>query len=102
KAGEPQKYRARVEFVAHDCELAVLTVDDPEFFQGVKPLKLGELPRQRDKIAAYGFPAGGDDLSITEGTVSRVELTRYTHSDLDLLAVQTNAAITPGNSGGPV
>ena len=102
KAGEPQKYRARVQFVGHDCELAVLTVDDPEFFKDAKPLALGALPHQRDKVAAYGFPAGGDDLSITEGTVSRVEVTRYTHSDFDLLAVQTNAAINPGNSGGPV
>ncbi len=102
KAGEAQKYRARVAFVAHDSELALLTVDDPSFFKDARPLSLGDLPRQRDKVAAYGFPAGGDELSITEGTVSRIEVTRYTHSEYDILAVQTNAAINPGNSGGPV
>jgi len=45
---------------------------------------------------------GGDELSITEGVVSRVELTRYSHSGSHLLACQIDAAINPGNSGGPV
>lgn len=102
KAGDADKFNARVEFVAHDTELAVLKVEDPRFFQGTKPLPLGDLPRQRDRVAAYGFPLGGDDLSITEGVVSRIEVIEYTHSARRLLAVQTDAAINPGNSGGPV
>ena len=101
KAGDPAKYTARVEFVGHDAELAVLKVDDPAFLKDVRPLALGALPRQRDHVQVYGFPAGGDDLSITEGTVSRLEVTRYTHTGDELLAIQTDAAINPGNSGGP-
>ena len=102
KAGESKKYTARVEFVAHDCELAILKVEEAGFFTDSKPLKFGELPRQRDKVAAYGFPTGGDDLSVTEGVVSRIEVTPYTHSGRALLTIQTDAAINPGNSGGPV
>jgi hypothetical protein len=88
--------------VAHECDLALLQVDDPSFFAGVKPLRLGALPRMRDKVAVYGFPMGGEELSITEGVVSRVEHTHYSHSGAQLLACQIDAAINPGNSGGPV
>ena len=102
RAGEAKKYNAAVAMVAHECDLALLTVDDPFFFAGVKPLTLGALPRMRDKVAVYGFPIGGDELSITEGVVSRVEHTRYSHSGSQLLACQIDAAINPGNSGGPV
>jgi S1-C subfamily serine protease len=102
RAGEAMKYNATVAMVAHECDLALLTVDDPSFFAGVKPLALGTLPRMRDKVAVYGFPIGGDELSITEGVVSRVELTGYSHSGSHLLACQIDAAINPGNSGGPV
>jgi S1-C subfamily serine protease len=102
RAGQAKKYNASVEIVAHECDLALLKVDDPSFFSGVKPLALGVLPRMRDKVAVYGFPMGGEELSITEGVVSRVEQTRYAHSGAHLLACQIDAAINPGNSGGPV
>jgi len=102
RAGQAEKYNATVEMVAHECDLALLRVDDPAFFSGVKPLTLGALPHMRDKVAVYGFPIGGDELSITEGVVSRVEYTQYAHSGASLLACQIDAAINPGNSGGPV
>ncbi len=101
KSGDPAKYTARVEFVGHDTELAVLRVEDPAFYKDVTPLELGTLPHQRDRVAVYGFPTGGDELSITEGTVSRIEVTRYSHMGNSLLTIQTDAAINPGNSGGP-
>ncbi|MCX5790430.1 MAG: trypsin-like peptidase domain-containing protein [Elusimicrobia bacterium] len=102
RAGDANRYTARVQFVAHDSELALLTVDEPAFFEGSKELELGELPDQRDAVEVYGFPEGGDDLSVTKGVVSRIEVTPYTHSDRDLLTIQTDAAINPGNSGGPM
>ncbi len=102
RPGDAKKYEATVEFVAHDCELAILKVKDPAFYKGAKPVTLGELPRQRDKVSVYGFPAGGDDLSITEGIISRIEVIDYSHSTRNLLALQTDAAINPGNSGGPM
>jgi hypothetical protein len=53
-------------------------------------------------VAVYGYPVGGEELSITEGEVSRIEVITYSHSMRNLLGIQTNAAINPGNSGGPV
>src|SRR6266536_2415265 len=38
REGDPNKYRARVLFVAHDCDLALITVDAPNFFKYMVPL----------------------------------------------------------------
>jgi S1-C subfamily serine protease len=101
-AGEAKKYVAEVEFVAHDCDLAVLRVRDDSFFASVEPLTIGDLPKMQDRVAVFGFPEGGDELCITEGVVSRVEYQQYAHSMANLLACQIDAAINSGNSGGPV
>jgi S1-C subfamily serine protease len=102
RGGQTRRYTATVEFVAHDCDLALLRVADASFFEGATPLKLGTLPALRDEVAAYGFPKGGQKLSITTGVVSRIEIRTYSHSQHDMLAMQLDAAINPGNSGGPV
>ena len=38
RAGEVKKYLAEVDFVAHDCDLAVLRVSDDSFFTGAEPI----------------------------------------------------------------
>ena len=40
KYGEPNRFRARVLSVAHELDLAILTVDDTGFFEGVSSLEL--------------------------------------------------------------
>ncbi len=96
-----KKYIAKIETVGNDCDLAILRVEDPEFFKGVSPLEIGELPNLQDKVTVVGFPMGGDKLSITQGVVSRMEGMDYINSNQRLLGVQIDAAINPGNSGGP-
>ena len=96
-------YVAHVKFIGHDSDLAILAVDDPEFFQGMQPLRFGGLPRVRSSVTTVGYPAGGDQISYTRGVVSRIESRLYAHSGVrSFLAVQTDAALNPGNSGGPV
>ena len=102
KPGDSKKYTARVLHVDHDTEIALLTVDDPQFFEGTTAVRFGELPFRNAKVSVYGFPMGGNELCVTAGIVSRIEVRRYTHSQCHLLALQTDAAINPGNSGGPV
>ena len=102
KAGESEKYIARIVSVSHESDLAILTVDNPGFFRNSAPVKIGDLAQVRDKVAVYGFPTGGDEMSITEGVVSRIEQRNYAHSSANLLTCQIDAAINPGNSGGPV
>lgn len=101
KEGDPRKYQAYVVAVSHEADLALITVEDESFFQGITPLELGELPHAREEVVVYGYPMGGDALSTTQGVISRIESSRYTHSGLSLLTVQIDAAINPGNSGGP-
>ncbi|HSH13773.1 MAG TPA: serine protease [Desulfurivibrionaceae bacterium] len=100
--GQSRKYEARVLAVSHEADLALLTVDEPDFFMGIKPLEIGELAKVQQAVVVYGFPQGGDALSSTTGVVSRIEHQVYAHSMLDLLAVQIDAAINAGSSGGPV
>ena len=102
KNGDPKKYLARTLFVSHASDLAILTVDDPDFFTDLKPLPFGKLPDPLQEVSVYGYPFGGNSLSITKGILSRVEHQFYAHGGTYLLAGQIDAAINPGNSGGPV
>ncbi|MEX1032141.1 MAG: serine protease [Cellvibrionaceae bacterium] len=102
KHGDPRKYLARVVFVSHEADLAILQVESEEFFEDLQPLPVGELPEPLQEVSVYGFPFGGNSLSITKGVLSRAEHQYYAHSGSLLLAGQIDAAINPGNSGGPV
>lgn len=102
KHNDPQRYLARVLFVSHEADLAVITVDEPGFFSDLEALELGDLPAPLQEVSVYGYPIGGKSLSITKGILSRVEQQVYAHAGAYLLAGQIDAAINPGNSGGPV
>jgi S1-C subfamily serine protease len=101
--GDPNKYPATVLFVAHDCDLALLKVSSPDFFKNMLPLTFGGIPELESTVSAYGYPLGGERMSVTTGIVSRIDFQLYTHSSIDShLTVQISAQINPGNSGGPV
>ena len=101
--GDPNKYPAKVQFVANDCDLALITVPAPDFFKNMLPLKFGGIPALESTVSAYGYPIGGERMSVTTGIVSRIDFQLYTHSSIDQhLAIQISAQINPGNSGGPV
>jgi len=102
KNADPKKYTARLVAIGHDCDLALLKVEDPHFFDNITPLEFGGLPKLQDSVTVMGYPMGGGKISITEGVVSRLEVTAYAQSSRQLLSVQIDAAINPGNSGGPV
>lgn len=101
KHGSPTKYRAEVQAVGHECDLAILVVESPEFWEGMNFLELGDIPFLQEAVAVVGYPQGGDNISVTKGVVSRVEPTQYVHGATQLMAIQIDAAINPGNSGGP-
>ena len=93
---------------AAPCEdLAVLKVEDTD---GLKTLPLGsqEELKQGANVVAIGYPANAsneDKLTSTAGVVSVVESSfRFDAPDSPQFpnVVQTDAALNPGNSGGPL
>lgn len=101
--GSPVKYPARVEYVAHDCDLALLSVEDFSDFQKFPRFEFGDVPSLESQVRVIGYPIGGERLSVTRGVVSRIDFQPYSHTRSDShLVVQIDAAINPGNSGGPV
>ena len=101
--GSARKHPARILHIAHDCDLALLEVDDFTPFLGLKHLQIGAVPKLESQVRVIGYPVGGNRISVTRGVVSRIDFNTYSHSRADQhLVVQIDAAINPGNSGGPV
>ncbi len=101
--GSPEKYPAKVDFIAHDCDLALLSVEDFSDFEKFPVFQIGGVPKLESQVRVIGYPIGGERLSVTRGVVSRVDYSSYSHSRADQhLVIQIDAAINPGNSGGPV
>lgn len=101
KRGSDVKYLATVLAIGTECDIAMLTVNDDEFWEGVSPVEFGNLPTLQDAVTVVGYPIGGDTISVTSGVVSRIEILSYVHGSTELLGLQIDAAINSGNSGGP-
>jgi S1-C subfamily serine protease len=95
-------FEVDVQYVAHDCDLAILKAKDPQFYEDSHVFDLGKIPELNSPVSVVGYPIGGDKISVTRGIVSRIEQSTYAHSQVDShLVIQVDAAINPGNSGGP-
>lgn len=60
KHGSPTKYRAEVQAVGHECDLAILVVDSEEFWKDTNCLELGDIPILQETVAVVGYPQGID------------------------------------------
>ncbi len=92
---------AKVKAIAPGIDLALVELTDPDALKDVPAIPLAdELPQLKSHVSVYGYPAGGDDLSVTDGIVSRIEFTSYNFA-AGGVRIQVDAALNPGNSGGP-
>ncbi|XP_047326435.1 protease Do-like 9 [Impatiens glandulifera] len=101
KRGSDIKYVATVLAIGNECDIAMLTVDNDKFWEGLSPVQFGDLPALQDAVTVVGYPIGGDTISVTSGVVSRIEILSYDQGSMELLGLQIDAAINLGNSGGP-
>ncbi|KAF4689551.1 hypothetical protein FOZ60_001530 [Perkinsus olseni] len=84
--GSSAKVVCRPLCVASECDLAILEPvfeeDDArakEFWDTLEPLKLArKLPKLGDDVTVVGYPVGGDNTSVSQGVVSRIDLQEYT------------------------
>ena len=100
--GMADKVEAKAIAINHQIDLALLKLTDQTQKPDISPIKFGSLPGLREKVVTVGYPQGGRQVSYTEGVVSRIDVMRYSHSNVVAPLVQTDASINPGNSGGPV
>ncbi|KAG5543072.1 hypothetical protein RHGRI_015980 [Rhododendron griersonianum] len=95
-------FAASVLALAYESDLAILTVNDDKFWEGVKPVDFGDIPAPKEKITVIGYPHMRDFVSVTEGRVSRLGMTRYESWEASLLAFKVKVAGDEGKVGGPV
>ena len=90
-------YLVKVLGVDHMRDLAVLRIHRPDSRPPILPF--GDAPVPGDQVVAMGYALGiSGEATVTQGIVSAV---RYDASTQRWL-IQTDAAISPGNSGGPL
>jgi S1-C subfamily serine protease len=99
-AGSSKTRSARVIGRSTCDDLAVLKVDNTD---GLAEAVLGDSKAMKvgAQVVALGYPEMfelGSDMSVTTGNISKQHAQRYQYEDL----IQTDAAITHGNSGGPL
>lgn len=107
--GHAARYPAKVLCISHQVDLALLEVPADACWEAPPALSSIELseevPNLDSDVLTVGYPMGGENICVTRGVVSRIDLMDYTFSPAGgerQLVMQVDAAINPGNSGGPV
>ena len=96
-----ERVPAKATAIAPGVDLALVEVERPSFFDGRPPLPLADdVPAIKQAVSVYGYPIGGEQMSVTQGIVSRIECTAI-YCLVSGLRIQIDAALNPGNSGGP-
>jgi hypothetical protein len=101
---ENEKIEAVVKWSSEELDLSIIQLTDHDYpALSLVPL---ELVAKGQEVIAIGYPGAADilgslrnffDAKITAGKVSNI-----TRDDLERDVIQTDAAVNPGNSGGPL
>ena len=80
-------------------DLALLRTAQP--INGYRFKLASRAPRIGEQVAALGFPLGLP-LTFTRGSISGIDRTQQIEGTMRQSLVQTDTAVNPGNSGGPL
>ncbi|KAK2998379.1 hypothetical protein RJ639_022885 [Escallonia herrerae] len=86
--GSDTTYTATVLAMAPESDIALLTVKNDAFWEGVKPVDFGDLPAPKDELIIAGYPMDREQLCAIRGTMSKASVVPYYHSGTKLLALQ--------------
>jgi S1-C subfamily serine protease len=100
KQGISRTFKAVIEAIGYEVDLAILSVEDSQFWEDVTILRIGKMPHKLSNVHVYGFPLGGHNISITQGVVNRIRIIPYFNTTKGV-TIQIDAPINFGNSGGP-
>ena len=94
-------------YMDHKKDIAILKFDATRCKSPLMSIPVATVqPRKGIAVVAIGAPLGLD-MSVTEGIVSAIRTAKELEESIDLTGhsgtwIQTTAAISPGNSGGPL
>ena len=92
RQSQGDKYEARVLFDMPNCDIALLTVDDDEFWVNHLVLEISsELVQLQSTVDVIGYPVGGETVCITNGVVSRIDWHEYVQSWYSNLCITVDA-----------
>ncbi|KAI8523197.1 hypothetical protein RHMOL_Rhmol13G0054800 [Rhododendron molle] len=93
-------YTATMLAVAPECDLAILTVHDDEFWNQVKPVEFGDMPSPGDKVIIDRLRKGGVKSLVT-ACVLGSSMIRYSFCGTKLLAFRINVGWRGASLSGP-
>eukprot|EP00697_Spironema_sp_BW2_P008329 gnl/Spiro4/22900_TR11294_c0_g1_i1.p1 gnl/Spiro4/22900_TR11294_c0_g1~~gnl/Spiro4/22900_TR11294_c0_g1_i1.p1 ORF type:complete len:589 (-),score=171.38 gnl/Spiro4/22900_TR11294_c0_g1_i1:119-1855(-) len=101
--GKPGSFSAKLLCTSPIVDLAVLTVEDAAFWEDLPCVDFQmDVPALHEHVVAVGYPLGAESVTVTEGIVSNVKMFDISLGmGQETLCVQIDAAVNPGNSGGP-
>ena len=84
----------KVVYFSHSHDVAVLKIPVVNIFLTALPLALSA--QLGEQVVALGFPLDSVNMTVTTGVVSAFQVRNRTQ------VIQTDSALNPGNSGGPL
>ncbi|KAI8523028.1 hypothetical protein RHMOL_Rhmol13G0042600 [Rhododendron molle] len=95
-----KSYTATMLAIAPECDLAILTVNDDEFWEELKPVEFGDTPSHGDKVIVDHYREYRDYLHRMTARVLSLGMTRYSFWGTELLAFQVNVGLEEATTSG--
>ncbi len=106
KSDKLHTYKAVVEYRLYELDMCILSLDCDratvnEFWDDITPIPISYSIKKSSTVYTLGYPQSGRNISVSKGVASRFEIWQYPDSNVNGIALQIDAAVNSGNSGGP-